>query len=259
MFLSSFTFFTSWQENEQCNHFLQLKYPNNAQRRANDPENCAQLNAASAYFDAGLIQLEKTGTFHFMSTRDNAFTNRGVKATLRIQENWLLVAVATALAVILGTIALSSALYCRKLPQHIENNPEGCCAKSCCGRMIMRKHQADIDAKSSEKRGFLKKVDLMRQSKLNMKTIGDEEKNAFIKSTSDNDDDEFGATTKSTPSCCQRCCCVCSALCSCWSKRSQRNKVLLVLLTINIMFAALGFFRALVERPYVLCTLSFIC
>ena len=64
---------------KECDHFLKLKFPNNAQRRANDPMNCATLNRASAYFDAGLVPLNKAGTFHFLSTRNNAFTNRGQK------------------------------------------------------------------------------------------------------------------------------------------------------------------------------------
>ena len=37
---------------------LKQKFPNNAQRRANDPT-IVPLNRASAYFDAGLVQLGK--------------------------------------------------------------------------------------------------------------------------------------------------------------------------------------------------------
>ena len=51
--------------------------------------------------------------------------------------------------------------------------------------------------------------------------------------------------------CCCCCCCGggCCSCCSCWSNRSQRNQVLLILVIINCGFAALGFFRALVQRP----------
>lgn len=60
----------------------------NASRRRNadrerDPYNCAKLNAAmddkgqrTPYFDAGLVQMNKGGSFSYMSTRNNNFSNR---------------------------------------------------------------------------------------------------------------------------------------------------------------------------------------
>lgn len=47
------------------------------------PRLCLQvLNAAPAYFDGGLIELRRQGTMHFMSTRNNAFSNRSQKMTI---------------------------------------------------------------------------------------------------------------------------------------------------------------------------------
>ncbi len=45
--------------------------------------NCKLLNAAPAYMNFGLVKLEKTGTFHFMSTRNNRFSNREQKGSLK--------------------------------------------------------------------------------------------------------------------------------------------------------------------------------
>jgi hypothetical protein len=47
------------------------------------PRLCLQvLNAAPAYFDGGLVELRRQGTMHFMSTRNNAFSNRSQKMTI---------------------------------------------------------------------------------------------------------------------------------------------------------------------------------
>jgi len=51
--------------------------------------NCAKLNAAkdangvsTGYFDGGLQKMNRTGVHHFMSTRNNNFTNRGQKGVI---------------------------------------------------------------------------------------------------------------------------------------------------------------------------------
>jgi len=50
-----------------------------------DSRNCAKLNAArTPYFDAGLVKLHATGTFHYFSTRNNNFSNRGQKASITV-------------------------------------------------------------------------------------------------------------------------------------------------------------------------------
>ena len=48
-----------------------------------DVENCAKLNGApSAYFDAGLLKVEKAMTFNYMGTRNNNFSNRSQKGQI---------------------------------------------------------------------------------------------------------------------------------------------------------------------------------
>jgi len=51
-----------------------------------DEQNCAKLNAASPYFDAGLVQMGRTGTMNYMSSRNNNFTNRSQKATITVSD-----------------------------------------------------------------------------------------------------------------------------------------------------------------------------
>jgi len=63
---------------------LAAKNNNNAGNIAADVQNCMKLNAASPYFDGGLIRMNKTGTFYYMSTRNNNFTNRGQRAVIEI-------------------------------------------------------------------------------------------------------------------------------------------------------------------------------
>ncbi|KAL9657373.1 hypothetical protein ABK040_014362 [Willaertia magna] len=47
-----------------------------------DERNCGKLNAASPYFDAGLVVLRTSGKFNYMCTRNNNFSNRSQKGTL---------------------------------------------------------------------------------------------------------------------------------------------------------------------------------
>lgn len=45
-----------------------------------------QLNNAGPYFDGGLVQFNKKGTFHYMCTRNNNFSNRSQKGTMVVDD-----------------------------------------------------------------------------------------------------------------------------------------------------------------------------
>jgi len=45
---------------------------------------CGKLNAADRYFDGGLVRQNKTGEFHYMSTRNHNFSNRDQKGQLTV-------------------------------------------------------------------------------------------------------------------------------------------------------------------------------
>merc|ERR1711916_205508 len=48
-----------------------------------DQTNCFKLNPVEARkFDGGLHRMNTTGTFHYMSTRNNNYTNRSQKGTM---------------------------------------------------------------------------------------------------------------------------------------------------------------------------------
>lgn len=56
---------------------------------ANDQQNlqnCNYLNAASAYFNSRPVRPKSTGTYYFMATRNNSFTNRSQKLTIKVSE-----------------------------------------------------------------------------------------------------------------------------------------------------------------------------
>lgn len=86
---------------------LNTKNGNNANNIDVDPQNCAKLNAAATpYFNGGLMQVNKTGTFYYMSSRNNNFSNRTQKGTIVV--TLLLPAYAIALVVI-GAVAATGA------------------------------------------------------------------------------------------------------------------------------------------------------
>jgi hypothetical protein len=75
-----------------------------------DVQNCMKLNAASEYFDGGLIQMNMTGEFYYMSSRNNNFSNRGQKASILITPLlpvWaiVIVVIGAVLFLLSGTVA----------------------------------------------------------------------------------------------------------------------------------------------------------
>jgi len=70
---------------------------NNNGAAEQDVRNCGKLNAASPYFDGGVVRMNRTGTFFYMSTRNHNFSNRDQKATITIVAllpNWAIGVVA---------------------------------------------------------------------------------------------------------------------------------------------------------------------
>eukprot|EP00298_Acanthocystis_sp_HF-20_P009224 c18180_g1_i1.p1 GENE.c18180_g1_i1~~c18180_g1_i1.p1 ORF type:complete len:728 (-),score=233.95 c18180_g1_i1:67-2211(-) len=66
---------------------LRVTNPNNRNARERDPANCAKLNAAAnPYFRGALVKVYNQGVFHFMSTRNNNFSNRSQKVKITVGE-----------------------------------------------------------------------------------------------------------------------------------------------------------------------------
>jgi len=51
-----------------------------------DTQNCNYLNMATPLFNGGAVRPKSTGTYYFMSTRSNNFTNRSQKMTIKVTE-----------------------------------------------------------------------------------------------------------------------------------------------------------------------------
>jgi hypothetical protein len=85
-----------------------------------DVRNCGKLNGADRYFNGGVIRLNKTGTFHFMSTRNHNFTNRDQKGTISVKPllpNWALGIVIAGAALFAGAAGVAVMMF------YAKNNP----------------------------------------------------------------------------------------------------------------------------------------
>ncbi|EOD16966.1 hypothetical protein EMIHUDRAFT_459074 [Emiliania huxleyi CCMP1516] len=99
----------------------------------NDVRGCKHINAAPAYFDGGLVQMNRPGTFHYISTRNNDFSNRSQKATL-VVRGWRLTLV-VAVGVVLAVACLSGVCLLRR---HARHHPDGRLARSRLGALLVR-------------------------------------------------------------------------------------------------------------------------
>lgn len=77
---------------------------NNANQAERDSRNCYKLNAqTSPYFDGGVINAQQLGTFHFMSSRNNNFSNRSQKAIIHVNPKYTSAQIA---GIVVGTFSL---------------------------------------------------------------------------------------------------------------------------------------------------------
>jgi hypothetical protein len=73
-------------------------------------QNCALLNAEGAnYFDGGLQSMVKIGKWHYMSTRNNNFTNRSHKGTITVEPRLSPIALTATVAGVAGFAGASVA------------------------------------------------------------------------------------------------------------------------------------------------------
>eukprot|EP01098_Paradermamoeba_levis_P002650 TRINITY_DN1307_c0_g1_i3.p1 TRINITY_DN1307_c0_g1~~TRINITY_DN1307_c0_g1_i3.p1 ORF type:complete len:217 (-),score=92.82 TRINITY_DN1307_c0_g1_i3:138-788(-) len=49
-----------------------------------DPRNCAKINTQSPYFNGGVVQMRKAGSFNYMCTRNNNFSNRNQVGVVQV-------------------------------------------------------------------------------------------------------------------------------------------------------------------------------
>jgi len=93
---------------------------NNAGNADADPTNCAKLNAGSRYFDGGLIKMNLTGTFHYMSTRNHNFSNRDQKGIIYVSPllpGWAIALLVVGAVICFGAFGIALAMiYAKQYP-----------------------------------------------------------------------------------------------------------------------------------------------
>lgn len=53
-----------------------------------NPQNCMVLNAAGPRFSGALVKMETPGDYYYMSTRNNNFSNRSQKGSIKVNKWW---------------------------------------------------------------------------------------------------------------------------------------------------------------------------
>jgi len=99
---------------------LLTKNNNNQNNAEQDVQNCMKLNAAPQYFDGGLVRMNLTGDFYYMSSRNNNFSNRGQKGAIHIVPLlpvWAIVLVVVGAGLFLVSAAVAvGMLYAKSHP-----------------------------------------------------------------------------------------------------------------------------------------------
>jgi len=104
---------------------LELDHPDDKTAQEEDPRNCMKLNLVGHnYFDGGIIRINRTSTYsyHYMSTRNNNFTNRTHKASLTVLSalpTLVIVFVALGAAGMLAAVGIGAAMLCGRLQPHL--------------------------------------------------------------------------------------------------------------------------------------------
>jgi len=106
-----------------CLTYEELLAKNNNDQNAEeqDVQNCMKLNAAPQYFDGGLIKMNTTGEFYYMSSRNNNFTNRGQKGYLKIEPllpTWAVVVVIIGAVFFVGAAGVAGMMLYAKSHPH---------------------------------------------------------------------------------------------------------------------------------------------
>jgi len=94
---------------------------NNAGNAEENVQNCGKLNAASQYFDGGVLKMNKTGTFHYMNTRNHNFSNRDQKGIVYVTPllpAWAVGVVITGAVLFAGAAGVAGAMFYAKGHPH---------------------------------------------------------------------------------------------------------------------------------------------
>jgi len=107
-----------------CLNYTELLDENggNQGQAEQDSRNCMLLNAApTPYFDGGLQQMKSTGTFHYMSTRNNNHSNRDQKGTIVVDPLlpiWAIALLVVGSVLFVGSAGVAGAMFYAKGHPH---------------------------------------------------------------------------------------------------------------------------------------------
>jgi len=106
-----------------CVNYTTLEAEDNGATNADEDErNCAVMNTnGSNYFNGGLIRMNKTGTFNYMSTRNHAFTNRdqkGIIYVVPLLPGWAIGIVVTGSVLFVGAAVVAGMMFYAKSRPH---------------------------------------------------------------------------------------------------------------------------------------------
>eukprot|EP01133_Synstelium_polycarpum_P015084 gene15084-17858_t len=110
------------QDPKRCKTYEQLAADNNnnANDIEQDPQNCMRLNAAPQHFDGGVFKMSKTGSYYYVSTRNNNFSNRDQKGAIHVDpllKVWQIALIAVGATLFVGIAATAgSVFYASKHP-----------------------------------------------------------------------------------------------------------------------------------------------
>jgi len=96
----------------------QIQNTGNADQNVN---NCQKINGPVQYYDGGLVRMGTAGTYYYMSTRNNDFTNRSQKGILFVDPllpTWgIVIASAGALGFVGASVLAGMTYYAQTHPQ----------------------------------------------------------------------------------------------------------------------------------------------
>ena len=201
----------------------------------NDVSNCMYLNSAPAYFDAGLVQMQRMGEFHLMSTRNNAFTNRAQKTTMTVGVNSVVAAlIAAAVGVLLLLAAGAAFLFA--LPKYMGQHPNSCWAGTCCGRRAVVLHRKRLREQARKEAAALAEADART----------DEEHYPQAAQKDAAGGDGAVAVAARDPKSAQK---AWSPWDEWWAYEGKRVKWVAALVLANVLMAVYGFLKARYEKP----------
>jgi len=104
-----------------CKDLEEILQIANENDRDQDPQNCFKINAPTPYFNGGVHQMNKEGTFKYMSSRNNHFTNRDQKGSIMVMGN---TGYTVGWAIFLTTVVLASILIVGAIAYIVYNNAQ---------------------------------------------------------------------------------------------------------------------------------------